>query len=234
MIYVVGDVEHGGRLHSRRTPKGFPCSGRFPSRVDSDARRSPSTRGSFAVSPGEAKPEEIAVNVKQMLNGKAEDLVLLPQDVPCHSHQQPQGIYDRLCPIDRLRRRLRCDLPLLRILWKTDRFWKAPVPDPLRRKNGDSKLLARPQYVDVPYSPAIEEPGSGLLLEYLDIVRRHKGTLILVAFLGLLAALLLTLPQTPIYQAHASLEIQNLNEDFHEHAGDEPHCEWKWFIPGPI
>ena len=91
---------------------------------------------------------------------------------------------------------------------------EGPVPDPLRRKNGESNALARQQYVDVPYSPVIEEPGPGLLLEYLDIVRRHKGTLILVAFLGLLASLLLTLPQTPIYQARASLEIQNLNEDF--------------------
>ena len=63
-------------------------------------------------------------------------------------------------------------------------------------------------------STVVEEPGPGLLLEYFDIVRRHKGTLILIAFLGLLASLLLTLPQTPIYQARASLEIQNINEDF--------------------
>jgi len=89
-----------------------------------------------------------------------------------------------------------------------------PAPDPQRRKNGESKLLARPQYVDVPFSAVTEEPGPGLLLEYLDIVRRHKGTLIRIAFLGLLTALLLTLPQTPIYQARASLEIQNINENF--------------------
>ena len=90
----------------------------------------------------------------------------------------------------------------------------APPPDPQRRKNGESKLLPRPQYVDVPYSAVVEEPGPGLLLEYCDIVRRHRGTLILIAFLGLLASLLLTLPQTPIYQARATLEIQNLNENF--------------------
>ena len=83
-----------------------------------------------------------------------------------------------------------------------------------RRKNGEDKLAMRPQYIDVPPSTVIEEPGPGLLLEYFDIVRRHKGTLILIAFLGLLASLLLTLPQTPIYQARASLEIQNINEDF--------------------
>ena len=83
-----------------------------------------------------------------------------------------------------------------------------------RRKNGEDKLAMRPQYIDVPPSTVVEEPGPGLLLEYFDIVRRHKGTLILIAFLGLLASLLLTLPQTPIYQARASLEIQNINEDF--------------------
>ena len=87
-------------------------------------------------------------------------------------------------------------------------------PDPRRRKNAGTNLLARPQYIEVPSPEVIEEPGPGLLLEYWDILRRHKGTLILIAFLGLLTSVLLTLPQTPIYQARASLEIQNLNEDF--------------------
>jgi protein involved in polysaccharide export with SLBB domain len=80
MIYVVGDVEHGGAF-TLGGRKSFPCSGRCPSRVDSDARRSRRRRGSFASSPGEAKPQEIAVNIKQIFNGKAEDIVLLPQDV---------------------------------------------------------------------------------------------------------------------------------------------------------
>jgi protein involved in polysaccharide export with SLBB domain len=31
--------------------------------------------------PGEAKPLEIAVNVKRIFDGKAEDIALLPQDV---------------------------------------------------------------------------------------------------------------------------------------------------------
>lgn len=91
---------------------------------------------------------------------------------------------------------------------------EGPAPDSLRRKNGESELLARPQYIEVPASPVIEEPGSSLLLEYFDIIRRHKGTLILIAFLGFLASILLTLPQTPIYQARASLEIQSINDDF--------------------
>jgi len=90
---------------------------------------------------------------------------------------------------------------------------EGPV-DLQRRKNGESNLTAQSQYIEVPSTAVIEEPGPGLLLEYLDTVRRHKGTLILIAFLGLLASLLLTLPQTPFYQARASLEIQNINENF--------------------
>ncbi len=91
---------------------------------------------------------------------------------------------------------------------------EGPAPDPHGRKNSDNHLLARPQYIEVPSSAVVEEPGPGLLLEYFDIIRRHQGTLILIAFLGFLASILLTLPQTPIYQARASLEIQSINEDF--------------------
>jgi succinoglycan biosynthesis transport protein ExoP len=90
-----------------------------------------------------------------------------------------------------------------------------PLSDPDDpRKRKDARAPRRQQYMEVPYPEVFEEPGSGLLLEYLQILRRRKGTLILIAFLGLLASLLLTLPQTPIYQARASIEIQNLNENF--------------------
>jgi len=89
-----------------------------------------------------------------------------------------------------------------------------PGPDPGRRKNAGTNALARPQYIEVPSTEVIEEQGPGLLLEYWDIVRRRRGTLILIAFLGLLTSLLVTLPQTAIYQARASLEIQNINENF--------------------
>jgi capsular exopolysaccharide synthesis family protein len=66
----------------------------------------------------------------------------------------------------------------------------------------------------MPFPEEFEEPGPGLLPEYLQILRRRKGTLILVVFLGLLTSLLLTIPQTPVYQARGSIEIQNLNENF--------------------
>lgn len=61
--------------------------------------------------------------------------------------------------------------------------------------------------------PGGGEDGGGLL-EYWRILRRRKGTLVLVAFLGALAGVLVSLPQTPVYQARASIEIQDLNDSF--------------------
>lgn len=88
-------------------------------------------------------------------------------------------------------------------------------PVNLQRRNiGVNNLQAPSQYIKAPSTGVIEEPSQGLLLEYFDIVRRHKGTLILIAFVGLLTSILLTLPQTPVYQARASLEIRDLNENF--------------------
>lgn len=52
------------------------------------------------------------------------------------------------------------------------------------------------------------------LLEYWRMLRRRRGTLILAVGLGLFVAVLITLPQTPVYQAKLSLELLNLNEGF--------------------
>jgi len=80
MIYVVGDVEHGG---------AFTLGGREKLSV----LRALSLAGGLGRTekpekariirgvPGEAKPLEIAVNVRRIFNGKAADIVLLPQDV---------------------------------------------------------------------------------------------------------------------------------------------------------
>jgi len=59
-----------------------------------------------------------------------------------------------------------------------------------------------------------DEPESGGLIEYWRILRRHKGTWIVFAFAGALAGFLITLPQTPIYQARTSVEIVDLNQNF--------------------
>ena len=47
-------------------------------------------------------------------------------------------------------------------------------------------MPSRRQYMEVPFPEAFEEPGPGALPEYLQILRRRKGTVILITFLGLL------------------------------------------------
>ena len=64
------------------------------------------------------------------------------------------------------------------------------------------------------YPTAGDESSIRGILEYYRILCRRKGTLILITVLGGLTALLLTLPQTPIYQASTLLEIQGINDNF--------------------
>src|SRR5271157_536765 len=92
---------------------------------------------------------------------------------------------------------------------------------------GSSELDRRRQIVDIPgqlrsqtYSPepsgrdGQEDAALGGLMEYWRILRRRKGTVIVIAFLGLLVGVLITLPQTPVYQARTSLEVVDVNQDF--------------------
>jgi capsular exopolysaccharide synthesis family protein len=99
---------------------------------------------------------------------------------------------------------------------------------PNRRSLPPSNALApmRPgpppaPYVDVQQgygygygSEPAEDNAAGGLLEYWRILMRYKGTLVMVACLGLLAAMLYSLPQTPVYKARTTIEIQTLNADF--------------------
>jgi len=52
------------------------------------------------------------------------------------------------------------------------------------------------------------------VLEYWQMVRRHKVAVVVVSILGAVAGFLYTLPQPRIYQAHTTIEVQGLNEDF--------------------
>ena len=92
----------------------------------------------------------------------------------------------------------------------------APLAVPVR-PSSYSAVPAKAEAIETPPRYAreyIDDAAPGGLLEYWGILRRHKGTIIIFAFLGLIAAVLVALPQTPVYQAHASLEIQTLNQDF--------------------
>ena len=58
-----------------------------------------------------------------------------------------------------------------------------------------------------------EEEGPGLL-EYWRLLRRRKGSVALIAAGGLILAILITLPMTPVYTAKAWIEIQEANQNF--------------------
>ncbi|MCL4841079.1 MAG: polysaccharide biosynthesis tyrosine autokinase [Bryobacteraceae bacterium] len=103
-----------------------------------------------------------------------------------------------------------------------------PKPTPPSNPQGDSasansRLPVKFEIVDAPsansdpyyggpqFDPDEEEGG---LLEYWRILRRRKGTLVIGATVGLLLGIAVTLPQTPIYQAKTTLEIQSFNQNF--------------------
>jgi polysaccharide biosynthesis transport protein len=79
---------------------------------------------------------------------------------------------------------------------------------------GAEKHPALYGYVESPESEVGASPGYGSLLDYWYILLRHKMTLLCFAVGGLLAAIVISLVQTPLYRARTSLEIQDFNENF--------------------
>jgi len=89
--------------------------------------------------------------------------------------------------------------------------------------NGNGRELARvmPHPELTPMAPLGPEAARGGvkreyagLLEYWQMVRRHKLAVVAVSVLGAVAGFLYTLPQPRIYQSHTTIEVQGLNEDF--------------------
>jgi len=85
-------------------------------------------------------------------------------------------------------------------------FWQPVVNRPV-------PVRSRPYAAEATGRDAGYAAGNGLL-EHLRTVQRHKGAVILITFLGLLLSVLVTVPQTPVYQARASLEVQDINQNF--------------------
>jgi capsular exopolysaccharide synthesis family protein len=83
-------------------------------------------------------------------------------------------------------------------------------PDPRFPLPESNFASVRPYYPE----PVPGEPESGGLLDVWQSVRRRKQIIVICCFVGGVLGLLSTLPQTPVYQAGASLEIQPINQDF--------------------
>src|SRR5688572_23263809 len=61
---------------------------------------------------------------------------------------------------------------------------------------------------------APSESDVAVVMQYLQILWRHKWAMLCGALLGILAALGVSLWMTPMYQASTTLEIQNVQEPF--------------------
>ncbi len=86
---------------------------------------------------------------------------------------------------------------------------QAPTPGravPAVREPFQSFDLARPQI--------LETDDSGRLFDYLHMLIRHKWTVGVFVLLGLAFALIVSLPQKPVYRAQVAMEIQDPNENF--------------------
>jgi polysaccharide biosynthesis transport protein len=59
-----------------------------------------------------------------------------------------------------------------------------------------------------------DEVQKGSVIDYWRILYSWKGVLVAFAAAGVLAGILVTLPQSPIYKARTSLEIEDLNQEF--------------------
>jgi capsular exopolysaccharide synthesis family protein len=81
-----------------------------------------------------------------------------------------------------------------------------PTPLPLQRPADEPLRGGWVEPYEAEFAP---EPGSQGLLEYWEVLRRRRGAVTLFAALGVVAGVLLSLPQTPIYRAAAKLEIQD-------------------------
>ncbi len=88
-------------------------------------------------------------------------------------------------------------------------------PDDATSPNGSSAMsVSRSHSTGVTPATLNLKRDYGGILEYWQMVRRHQNMVVLVTVIGLLLGYIRTLPMERIYQAHTTLEIQGMNEDF--------------------
>jgi len=84
---------------------------------------------------------------------------------------------------------------------------------PARRRNGETHLTY-PMPSDRVQTGPFESPGTQDLLDYWHILWLNRRLILSFALLGLAIALVFSIIQQPVYRAHTSIAIQDLNEDF--------------------
>src|SRR5438309_2859226 len=105
--------------------------------------------------------------------------------------------------------------------------------------NGPAKsvplLPAGNQLVPPTYIPAVrpkwtpadptDESPSFSLMDYWDAVRRYKFVIFAFMVAGAMCALIVSFLQTPMYRAHTSLEVEDLNENFQNLKDSDPTAQ---------
>jgi polysaccharide biosynthesis transport protein len=93
-------------------------------------------------------------------------------------------------------------------------------------------LPAGSQLVPSSYSPAkwapaevIDEHPSVSLLDCWEGIRRYKLVVLAFIVVGAMGALILSFLQTPMYRAHTSLEVEDLNENFQNLKESDPTAQ---------
>jgi polysaccharide biosynthesis transport protein len=84
--------------------------------------------------------------------------------------------------------------------------------------------LAPSSYSPVQWVPAevIDENPSFSLVDYWEKIRRYKLLILACVVVGVMGALILSFVQTPMYRAHTSLEVEDLNENFQNLKDSDP------------
>jgi len=85
---------------------------------------------------------------------------------------------------------------------------------PPEQRNGVEQPPALQRYVEPSRLKVAPTPSYDSLQDYWDVITRHKVTLLCFTLAGLVAAILVSLVQAPLYRARTSIEIQNFNENF--------------------
>ena len=86
-----------------------------------------------------------------------------------------------------------------------------------------TKQLPTPRRYSHPIElDVIAAPNFHNLRGYSDVLIRNKVKLVCFAAAGFVAAIVLSLVQTPVYRARTSLEVQNFNENFLDLQGMDP------------
>ena len=87
--------------------------------------------------------------------------------------------------------------------------------------------IVRSSYTPAKWVPAevIDENPSFSLLDYWEGIRRYRRMILAFVAMGAMGGLILSLLQTPMYRAHTSLEVEDLNENFQNLKDSDPTAQ---------